>query len=118
MACFAVAATMESVALVLVALVISGVGLGASSPSLISTAANAVEPDRLGVANAAQQMMVIIGAVAGIQVLATIQDSGPGTGPFVAAYLVGLAVAAVGTVAAMGVRSAERPVTFEVVRAA
>jgi EmrB/QacA subfamily drug resistance transporter len=118
MACFAVAASSESIALVLVALVLSGVGLGAASPSLISTAANAVEHDRLGVANAAQQMVVILGAVAGIQVLATIQDSGVGTSAFVDAYLVGLAVAAVGAFAASWVRSAPRTPALEIARAA
>jgi EmrB/QacA subfamily drug resistance transporter len=117
-ACFVFATTSQSVALVVVALVLSGVGLGASSPSLISTAANAVEPDRLGVANAAQQMVVVIGAVAGIQVLATIQDSGTGTGAFVWAYLVGAAVALTGVVAASWVRSTERRSTLAVVRAA
>ncbi|MGH9025615.1 MAG: MFS transporter [Acidimicrobiia bacterium] len=117
-ACFAVAATAESVALVVVALVLSGIGLGASSPSLISTAANAVEPDRLGVANAAQQMVVIIGAVAGIQVLATIQDAGTGTSAFLSAYLVAVALAATGTVAAGWVRSTERQPALAVVRAA
>jgi MFS family permease len=118
MACFVFAVTSESLGLVVGALVLSGIGLGASSPSLISTAANAVAPDRLGVANAAQQMVVIIGAVAGIQVLATIQDAGTGTGPFVDAYLVGLVFALVGTIAATWVRSTERRAALEVVRAA
>jgi EmrB/QacA subfamily drug resistance transporter len=112
MACCALAAAGESVALVIVGLVLSGLGLGAASPSLISSAANAVEPEHLGVANGAQQMMTLIGAVAGMSVLATVAGgAGGGGSPFVAAYLVGLAVAVPGVVAATFVRSAERDVT-------
>jgi EmrB/QacA subfamily drug resistance transporter len=104
MACFALAASQRWVGLVAVALVLSGLGLGASSPSLISSAANSVEPEHLGVANAAQQMVTLIGAVAGMQVLATIQDGGA----FSTAYLVGLGVAVPAVVAATFVRSAPR----------
>ena len=54
-------------------------------------------------ANAAQQMVAMIGAVAGIQVLSTIQGGSEAAGPFTAAYLVGGAVAVIGVVA-RGVR--------------
>jgi EmrB/QacA subfamily drug resistance transporter len=104
MAAFAMAVAQDSVALVLAALVLSGLGLGSSSPSLISSAANAVEPEHLGVANAAQQMVTLIGAVAGMQVLATVA----GDGRFATAYLVGLAVAVPAVLAATFVRSAQR----------
>jgi MFS family permease len=105
---FAVAASSETLVLVLVALSISGVGLGASQPSLISSAANAVEPARLGVANAAQVMVTQIGVVAGIQILSTVQGGGSSTSSFTAAYLAGAAVALVGVVGALFVRSADR----------
>ncbi len=104
MACFALAASRGWVVLIAVALVLSGLGLGAASPSLISSAANAVEPEHLGIANAAQQMVTLIGAVAGMQVLTTIQAGGA----FSTAYLVGLAVATPAVVAAGFVRSAPR----------
>jgi MFS family permease len=117
MAVFALAVSQESVALVVVALVLSGLGLGASSPSLITSAANAVEPEHLGVANAAQQMVVLIGAVAGMQLLATVQASGGG-GRFTLAYLVGLGVAIPGVVAAGFVRSSERRARLRVAEAA
>ena len=67
--------------------------------------ANTVEPEDLGVANAAQQMVAMIGTVAGIQVLSTIQGGSDAPGPFTAAYLVGGAVAVIGVVAAAFVRS-------------
>lgn len=118
MGCFVAAAAQESVALVLVALALSGLGLGASSPSLISSAANAVEPEHLGVANAAQQMVTLIGAVAGMQVLATVVGDAGADGRFGVAYLVGLAVAAPGVLAARFVRSTERGARLAVADAA
>jgi EmrB/QacA subfamily drug resistance transporter len=118
LAVFAFAAATETLALVFAALVLSGLGLGASSPSLISSAANAVETETLGVANAAQVMVTQIGAVAGIQVLSTIQDGATTTGPFTVAYLAGGIVAALGVISAAFVRSADRPVPLRVARAA
>jgi MFS family permease len=99
-AVFAVAAGSDSLALCFVALVISGVGLGGSSPSLITVVANSVPAHDLGVANAAQQMVAQIGTTAGIQVLSTIQGGSSARGPFVWAYLAGAAVGAIGIVAA------------------
>ena len=118
MGCFALAVTQHAVALVLVALVLSGLGLGASSPALISSAANAVEPEHLGVANAAQQMVTIIGAVAGMQILGTIPGAAATNGRFELAYLVGLAVAVPAVVAATFVRSVPRVADLRVVEAA
>lgn len=110
MGVFATAALAGTVSLVFVALVLSGLGLGAASPSLVTVVANAVDEHDLGVANAAQQMVAQIGTVAGIQVLSTIQGGSGAALPFAAAYLVGGGVAALGVVAAGFVRaSARRP---------
>jgi EmrB/QacA subfamily drug resistance transporter len=108
LACFAFAAAQESIALVMLALILAGLGLGASSPSLITSAANSVEPEHLGVANAAQAMVTLIGAVAGMQILATVVGDGTSESSFVLAYAIGLAVAVPGVVAATFVRSAAR----------
>jgi EmrB/QacA subfamily drug resistance transporter len=118
LACFAAGAAGESLGLVFAALVLSGLGLGTSQPSLISSAANAVDTASLGVANAAQVMVTQIGVVAGIQVLSTIQGGGSSTGSFTVAYLAGGAVAVLGIVGATFVRSAERPVRLRVAEAA
>jgi MFS family permease len=93
MACFVVAASRHEIALVFVGLALSGLALGASSPSLITAAANTVEVARLGVANAVQQMVVQIGQVMGIQVLATVAAGGTGAGAFAWAYAAGCVVA-------------------------
>jgi EmrB/QacA subfamily drug resistance transporter len=118
MALFAAGAAGETLVLVFAALVLSGLGLGTSQPSLISSAANAVDTASLGVANAAQVMVTQIGVVAGIQVLSTIQGGGSSTGSFTAAYLAGGFVAVLGVVGATFVRSADRPVPLRVARAA
>lgn len=118
MACFALGASMETLALVFGALILSGLGLGASQPSLISSAANAVETASLGVANAAQVMVTQIGVVAGIQVLSTVQGGGSSPGSFTTAYVAGGIVAGAGVVAASFVQSADRPARLRVAQAA
>jgi MFS family permease len=91
-----------SLAIILVALVLSGVGNGLSTPSTASSASNQVAPDELGVMSAAQQLIIQIGIVAGIQVMVTIQASGHGgsgsLASFHRAYAVGALVAALACV--------------------
>ncbi|MGZ8751640.1 MAG: MFS transporter, partial [Acidimicrobiia bacterium] len=108
MVAFALGAASGGLVFVFAALLLSGIGLGSSSPSLITVVANTVGPDDLGVANAAQQMVSQIGVVAGIQVLSTIQDGSDASGPFVAAYLAGTVLAAVGVLGAAAVRKRGR----------
>jgi len=108
MVVLAAGAGLESVWLVVVGLTASGLGLGIASPSLISSVANTVDLSRQGVAGAAQQMVGLLGLVAGIQVAATVQGGGDEPGSFARAYLVGGAVAVVAVVAAGFVRSADR----------
>jgi EmrB/QacA subfamily drug resistance transporter len=105
MVAFALGSASTGLAFVFAALLLSGVGLGSASPSLITVVANTVGPDDLGVANAAQQMVSQIGVVAGIQVLSTIQGGSDASGPFVVAYLVGGVLALVGIAGAAAVRT-------------
>lgn len=108
MALFALAAGADVLVLVFAGLAVSGLGLGASQPSLTTVVANAVESERLGIANGAQQMVAQIGVVSGIQVLSVVQGTMAGSRGFVTAYLAGGAVAVVGVVAATRVRSTPR----------
>jgi MFS family permease len=108
---FALTGHGTGVALVEVALVLSGIGMGVASPSLAATVANAADQDSLGTASATQQLMTQIAAIAGIQVMQTVQASGSGTsllGSFHAAYLVGGAVAVLGVLCASALRSVDR----------
>jgi EmrB/QacA subfamily drug resistance transporter len=98
--------------LVVFALALSGVGLGASSPSMAATVANAVEPDDLGVAGAAQQLLAQVGVVAGIQLMQTVQVAREPVdglvGSYHAAYLLGAVVCLGGVIAAAYVRRSPR----------
>jgi EmrB/QacA subfamily drug resistance transporter len=95
-------------ALVLLALGMSGVGLGISSPAIAASIANAVDHDDLGIASAAQQLMTQVGVVAGIQLLETVQaarrHSAGLIGSFHQAYILGAGVAALGVVASLFLR--------------
>lgn len=91
------------------ALALSGIGLGASMPSMAATIANAVDESDLGVVGAAQQMMTEVGLTAGIQIMQTVQVSRePAVGDLASyheAYLVGAGVAFLGAICACFVRS-------------
>jgi hypothetical protein len=73
---------------------------------------NAVEPEDLGIASAAQQLLTQIGLVAGIQLMETVQAARQSSVGVVAsfhdAYLLGGAVCGLALVCACFVRSAER----------
>ncbi len=108
MVAFVAAAQLHVLGLVFVGLALAGVGMGTASPSLLSVVGNTVERAELGVANAAQSMAAQVGVVVGIGVLSTVQATGSGDGPFVIAYLCGLAAALCGTLAASSVRDDAR----------
>jgi EmrB/QacA subfamily drug resistance transporter len=101
--------------LVVAALALSGVGMGAASPAMAATIANAVDDRDLGVAGAAQQMMQQIGVVAGIQLMQTIQQvrvpADGVVGSYGTAYLVGGAVCALGLLTAAFVRNSRTAAT-------
>ena len=96
-------------AFIVAALGMSGIGMGATSPSMAASIANAVDEHDLGIAGAAQQMMSQIAAVVGIQILQTVQaarvDAVGVAESYSLAYLVGGAAAACAIVTAAFVRS-------------
>jgi MFS family permease len=96
---FAGGAAGESLAFVVAGLLLSGIAGGTATPSLVTIAANTVPDEHLGVGNAAQQMADAIGAVIGIQVLATIEAGSGGKDGFVLAFTIGAVIAAVGALA-------------------
>jgi EmrB/QacA subfamily drug resistance transporter len=99
MVLFAASAPGDSLALVVLGLLLSGIAGGTATPSLITIAVSTVPEEHLGVANAAQQMADAIGAVIGIQVLATIQAGSAGADGFTAAFAAGALVALAGAAA-------------------
>lgn len=94
-------------------LALSGMGMGATQPSMVATIANAVDEQDLGVAGAAQQMLTQIGTVSGIQVLQTVQmvteERSGLTGSYGNAYLFGAVLAVAGAVTASFIASSNRP---------
>jgi EmrB/QacA subfamily drug resistance transporter len=110
MVAFVAGAAGESIVLVIAGLLLSGVAGGTATPSLVTIAANTVPDDHLGVGNAAQQMADAIGAVIGIQVLATIQSGTGGADGFVLAFIAGALVAALGAAAILTIPRAPRTI--------
>jgi len=102
-----------SLMVILIALALSGVGNGLSTPSTVSSASNEVAADELGVMSAAQQLITQIGIVAGIQVMVTVQASGHGgvgsLASFHRAYAVGAIGAVLAGVCGFFVRNTPRP---------
>jgi MFS family permease len=94
------------------ALMLAGVGLGVSSPSMAASVANAVDEENLGIAGAAQQLITQIAIVAGIQMAETVQAVRQHTsgvvGSFHDAYLVAGVVCLAGVVCAVFVGNADR----------
>jgi MFS family permease len=102
-----------SVAVIVIALALSGIGNGLSTPSTAASASNEVAPDELGVMSAAQQLITQIGIVAGIQVMVTVQASGHGgvgsLASFHRAFAVGAVVAVLAGVCGVLMRDTPRP---------
>jgi EmrB/QacA subfamily drug resistance transporter len=109
MAVFAVVTRQSGTAWVVVALALSGVGMGVASPSVAAAVANSVDEDSLGVASASQQLMAQVGVVAGIQVMQTIQASRQSAaglmGSFHDAYLVGIVMCVAAAACGFGMLS-------------
>ncbi|HEV3282518.1 MAG TPA: MFS transporter [Acidimicrobiales bacterium] len=102
-----------SVAVIVIALALSGIGNGLSTPSTAASASNEVAPDELGVMSAAQQLITQIGIVAGIQVMVTVQASGHGgvgsLASFHRAFAAGAVVAGLAGVCGFLMRDTPRP---------
>ena len=107
--------------LIVVALALSGLGMGVAMPSTSSVMANEVEVSEFGVMSAAQLLAMQVGEVAGIQVLETVQQAiarrrglaGAAPGPALLAtfrlpFIIGAAVGAIGIVASLFLHSVPR----------
>jgi predicted MFS family arabinose efflux permease len=105
--------------IVLVALALSGLGMGVSQPATSSSMANELEESEYGVMSAAQLLATQVGEVAGIQAVLTIQESiAKGLGPghhdaallhsFSVPFWVGTFVAALAVGAALFIRPLRR----------
>jgi MFS family permease len=84
---------------------LSGLGMGAASPAMATSIANAVDDADLGIAGATQQMVSQVGVAVGIQVMLAVQTGREAAVGAVSAYgdayLVGAALAFVGVLLAL-----------------
>ena len=97
---------------VVLALVLTGAGMGLSFPGLVSSVANSVSERDFGAISAAQEMLMMVGMTLGMQGMQTLHSVRARSIGEIAAYhdtfVVGAALAAVATVLAFGVRSMRR----------
>ena len=89
--------------LVIIGLALSGASAGVSQPSVAAMVAGAVDEADLGIANGMNQQVMFIGIVSGIQTMNVAIGDGAGPSRFAWTFGLGLLVATVGLVAALGV---------------
>lgn len=98
---------------IVLALVLTGLGMGFSLPGLVSSVANSVEEKDFGATSAAQEMLMMVGMTLGMQGMQTLQAMrarvvGNAAG-YHDAFLVGAIIATGATFLAFSVRSMHRP---------
>lgn len=97
---------------VVVAMVLTGMGMGLSLPGLVSSIANSVDERDFGATSAAQEMLMMVGMTLGMQGLQTIQAMRArvvgAEASYQDAFMVGAVIAAVAAVLAFTVRSMHR----------
>jgi DHA2 family multidrug resistance protein-like MFS transporter len=97
---------------VVLALALTGAGMGLSFPGLVSSVANSVSERDFGAISAAQEMLMMVGMTLGMQGMQTLQSlraRSVGDGPaYHDAFLGGAGLAVVATLLAFGVRSMHR----------
>jgi len=104
---FALASPITSglgIAFIVAGLVLSGTASGVSQPAIAALAVASVDEQDMGIANGMNQQITWVGIVAGIQTMNVLLGDGAGPGRFVGTYMVGLAVAVLGLVAAAMLR--------------
>lgn len=93
-------------------LALAGIAMGVSNPAMSSTISHAVDEADLGVAGAAQQMIVQVGVTFGIQMMQTVQqvreDPAGLEASYSQAYLAAAVLAGLCVIAAAGVRRSPR----------
>jgi MFS family permease len=110
MTVFALIASDPGTAAVVLALTLSGAGIGAAQPRISACVANSVSNEDLGIAGATQQLVAQVGTTVGMNLLEAIQVTAAAGATVSAgasysiAYAVGAAVSAVGVGVALFVR--------------
>ena len=95
--------------LVIAGLSLSGAASGLSQPSVAAMVAGSVDEADIGIANGMSQQLMFIGIVSGIQTMNVLIGDSATPNQFAATFGVGLAVAVLGLLAALGARDERRP---------
>lgn len=99
--------------LIVGALALAGIGMGAAMPPLAASVTASVDAADYGIAGAAQQMMNQVGVVIGITTMQSVQQAQLRVGDQAASYpwgyLTGLVFASIGVLTAFRIVSATRP---------
>ena len=103
-----VGADMDSVVIVVGALLVQGVGNGFSQPPITATLSNSVEEGDLGIAAAAQRMAWQAGSAFGITTMTAVYGGTERAEDFLAAYLAGAGLGVAALVFAAMMRSTPR----------
>ncbi len=94
--------------LVILGLSLSGAASGLSQPSVAAMVAGSVDEADIGIANGMSQQLMFIGIVSGIQTMNVLAGDSATPRQFATTFAVGLAVAALGLVAAFGAKDTRR----------
>ncbi len=94
--------------LIIVGLSLSGAAAGISQPSVAAMVAGSVDESDIGIANGMSQQLMFIGIVSGIQTMNVLVGDSSSAGRFASTFAVGLAVAGLGLVAAIGAKDVRR----------
>ncbi|MPY92379.1 MAG: MFS transporter [Acidimicrobiia bacterium] len=96
MVVFAASSWVESLVVVVVGLVLSGLAMGLGAPVYVTAVANAVDSSDFGVAGGMSTTVMNIGSLTGIQAMFVVLGDSRSPGAFAVVYLFGAAVAAIG----------------------
>lgn len=94
------------VALIVIALCLTGLAAGISQPAIGTLTVDSVDPEDMGIANGMNQQITFVGIVGGIQTMSVVLGEDPSGGRYATTYLVGLGVAALALIAASRIRPA------------
>jgi MFS family permease len=106
-------ASIQAIAVVIGALILSGWAFGHAQPALVAVMANAVDETHFGTATSLQQTANQIGSVVGLGLISAMAADASTSGPFVRAYLVTAGLAATCALAAMFCRSTHPTMALE-----
>ena len=91
--------------MIVAALCLTGLAAGISQPAIGALTVDSVDEQDMGVANGMNQQTMFVGIVAGIQIMSVVLGDVTEPGRYAGTFLIGLAAALLGLVAALAIQS-------------